>query len=132
MALKEVFVSYDYDHDKRDKDRLLGWDVNHELNFTSYDKSLNVELESNDAADIKQELAAQIGHSSHFLCLVGEESYRSNWAKWQIQKALELKKHVVAVKPNSLNNSPPALQRRDVSWCMKFDFDSISKAIGTA
>jgi hypothetical protein len=131
MATNEVFISYDYDHDKRAKDRLLGWDVNHEFNFTSYDKSLNVELDSNEAADIKQDLAAQIGRSSHFLCLVGKETYRSGWAKWEIQKALELKKKLVAVKPSSINNSPPALQRRDVSWCMMFNFDSIRKAIDT-
>lgn len=60
MAINEVFISYDYEHDKRDKDRLLGWDVNHELSFSSYDKSLNVELDSNEAADIKQNLTAQL------------------------------------------------------------------------
>lgn len=131
MATSEVFISYDYDHDKRDKDRLLGWDVNHEFNFTSYDKSLNVELDSKEAADIKKDLAAQIGRSSHLLCLVGKETYRSGWAKWVIEKALELKKKLVAVKPSSINNSPPVLHRRDVEWCMKFDFDSIKKSIET-
>jgi hypothetical protein len=132
MATNEVFINYDYDHDKRDKDRLLGWDVNHEFNFTSYDKSLNVELDSKEAADIKQDLAAQIGRSSHVLCLVGKETYRSGWAKWVIEKALELKKKLVAVKHNSINNSPPVLHRRDVEWCMMFNFDSIKKSIETA
>jgi len=132
MATNEVFINYDYDHDKRDKDRLLGWDVNHEFNFTSYDKSLNVELDSKEAADIKQDLAAQIGRSSHVLCLVGKETYRSGWAKWVIEKALELKKKLVAVKRNSINNSPPVLHRRDVEWCMMFNFDSIKKSIETA
>lgn len=129
MAAHEVFISYDYNYDKGDKDRLLGWNSEHELEFTSYDNALNADFDSNKAAAVKQEIAARIGRASHFLCIVGKETYCSGRATWEIQKALELNKKLIAVKLHSLNNSPSSLQRRDVSWCMKFNLDSIKKAI---
>lgn len=129
MAKNRVFISYDYDHDKTSKDRLLGWDADKEFEFSSYDQSLDVPVDSNDAVAIKGVLSARIGSSSHFLCIVGKESYRSGWAAWETQKAVELKKKLVAVKTDSINNSPSALQRAGASWSMLFTFDSIKRAI---
>jgi len=116
-------------NDKGDKDRLLGWNSEHELEFTSYHNAVDVEVDSNEAAAVKQEIAARIGRASHFLCIVGKETYCSGWVTWAIQTALELNKKLIAVKLHSLNNSPSSLQRRDVSWCMKFNLDSVEKAI---
>jgi hypothetical protein len=56
MAAHEVFISYDYNYDKGDKDRLLGWNSEHELEFTSYDNALNVEFDSNKAAPSNKRL----------------------------------------------------------------------------
>ena len=76
MAKNKVFIGYDYESDKAAKDRLLGWDVNKEFDFSSYDRSFDVAVDSEEAAAIKQDLAARIGDSSHFLCIVGKETYR--------------------------------------------------------
>jgi hypothetical protein len=129
MAKNRVFISYDYDHDKASKDRLLGWNVDKEFDFCSYDQSLEVPVDSNDAAAIKGVLSARIGSSSHFLCIVGKQTYLSGWAAWETRKAVELKKKLVAVKTDSINNSPSALQIAGASWSMLFTFDSIKRAI---
>ncbi len=129
MAKNKAFVGYDYDNDKAAKDRLLGWDANKEFDFSSYDQSFGVAVDSPGAAAIKQDLAARMGDSSHFLCIVGKETYRSGWMAWEVQKALELKKKLVAAKTDSINNSPRALQRAGVSWSTMFNFDSIKKAM---
>ncbi len=129
MAKNRVFISYDYDHDKASKDRLLAWDAGKEFDFSSYDQSLDVAVDSNDAATIKQDLSARIGESSHFLCIIGKQTYLSGWAAWETQKAVELKKKLVAVKTDSINNSPSVLQRAGASWSLLFTFDSIKKAI---
>ncbi|MBI2998349.1 MAG: TIR domain-containing protein [Deltaproteobacteria bacterium] len=129
MAKNRVFISYDYDHDKASKDRLLGWDANKEFDFISYDQSLDVSVDSNEAAAVKQVLSARIAESSHFLCIVGKQTYRSGWAAWATRKAAELKKKLVAVKTDSINNSPSALQGVGASWSMLFTFDSVKKAI---
>jgi hypothetical protein len=48
---------------------------------------------------------------------------------WEVQKAVELKKKVVAAKTDSINNSPRALQSAGASWSAMFNFDSIKKAM---
>jgi len=129
MAKNKVFIGYDYDHDKAYKDRLLGWDANQEFDFSSYDHSFGVAVDSRESVAIKQDLAAQIGESSNFLCIVGKETYRSAWMAWEIRKAVELKKKLVATKTDSTNNSPTALQGIGASWSTTFNFDSIKKAM---
>ena len=129
MATNKVFIGYDYDNDKAAKDRLLGWDADREFDFTSYDQSFGVAVDSAGAAAIKQDLAARIGDASCFLYIVGKESYRSGWVAWEVRKAVELKKKLVAVKTDSINNSPSVLQRAGVSWSKMFNFDSVKQAI---
>lgn len=129
MATNKVFIGYDCDNDKTAKARLLGWDANKEFDFSSYDQSFGVAVDSPGAAGIKQDLAARIGGANYFLYIVGKESYRSGWAAWEVRKAVELKKKLVAVKTDSIYNSPSVLQRAGVSWSTMFDFDSIKQAI---
>ena len=129
MAKNKVFIDYDSNDDKAAKDRLLGWDANHEFDFSSYDQPFGVSVDSQDAAAIKQDLAARITNSTHFLCIVDKETYRSGWAAWEARKAIELKKKLVAVKTDSLNNSPTSLQGVGASWSKIFNFDSIKKAM---
>jgi len=50
MAKKKVFISYDYDHDKHYKNLLLAWDKNSEFDFSFYDTSVDVSVDSTDAA----------------------------------------------------------------------------------
>ena len=129
MAKNKVFVGYDYDNDRASKDRLLGWDVNKEFDFSSYDQSVDVAVDSEEAAAIKREVAARIADSSHFLCIVGKETYHSGWMAWEIGKAIELKKKLVAAKTDSTNNSPTAMQGVGASWSTLFNFDSVKKAL---
>jgi len=129
MAKNKVFIGYDYDCDKASKDRLLGWNVNQEFDFSSYDRSFDVAVDSPEAMVIKQDLAARIRDASYYLCIVGTETYRSGWVAWEIGKAVELKKKLVAAKIDSTNNSPTAMQGVGASWSTTFNFDSIKKAM---
>ena len=129
MSKNKVFIGYDYDNDKAAKDRLLGWDVNKEFDFSSDDRSFDFAVESDEANGVKQDLAARIGDASQFLCIVGKETYRSAWMAWEIRKAIELRKKLVAAKTDSIYNSPTAMQGVGASWSTMFNFDSIKKAM---
>ena len=111
------------------KDRLLGWDINKEFDFSSYDRSFDVAVDSEEAVVFKKDLAARIGDSGHFLCIVGKQAYRIAWMAWQIRKAVELKKNLVAAKTDTTNNSPTAMQGVGAPWSTTFNFDSIKKAM---
>ncbi len=132
MAKKKMFVSYDYDNDKHYKNMLLAWDKNSEFDFGFSDQSADVSIQSTDAAAIKRAISAKINAATYFLCLVGEKTSKSSWVSWEIDKAKELKKKLVAVKISSKNTTPSGLLGAGASWAMSFTFDAIKKAIEDA
>jgi hypothetical protein len=132
MAKKRIFISYDYTNDKNYKNLLLAWDKNKDFDFSFYDMSVDVSVDSNDAAAIKRVISARIGESSHFLCLVGKLTHKSRWVAWEISKAVELKKKIVAVKIEKDNTSPSALMGVGAKWALSFNFDAIKKAVDEA
>jgi len=54
MAKKKIFISYDYDNDKHYKNLLVAWDKNNLFDFSFYDASVDVSVDSEDA-DISRE-----------------------------------------------------------------------------
>lgn len=139
MAKKKVFVSYDYDNEKRYKNMLLAWDKNSEFDFGFSDQSADASIQSTDAsiqstdaAAIKRAILAKINAATYFLCLVGEKTSKSSWVSWEIDKANELKKKLVAVKISTESTTPSGLSGAGASWAMSFTFDAIKKAIEDA
>lgn len=129
MAKKKVFISYDYDNDKRYKNLLLAWDANKEFEFSLYDQSVDVSVDSTDAAAIRRVISARINNSTYFLCIVGEYTHKSGWVAWEINKAVELKKKIVAVKTAKDNEAPSEILGVGTEWALSFTFDSIKNAI---
>jgi len=95
---KKVFVSYDYDNDKHYKNLLLAWDGNKLFDFSIHDHSADVSINSTNAAAIKSVLSRFINEATYFLVIVGAKTYKSAWVKWEIEKAVELNKRIIAVK----------------------------------
>jgi hypothetical protein len=52
----------------------------------------------------------------HFLCLVGEKTHKSTWVAWEINKAIALKKKVIAVKIAKDNTTPSSLYGVGATW----------------
>ena len=132
MAKKKIFISYDYDNDKHYKNLLLAWDKNSEFAFGFSDQSADVSIQSTAAATIKRAISAKINAATYFLCLVGSKTSKSGWVTWEIDKAKELNKKLVAVKISSGNTTPSAFLNAGASWAMSFSFDAIKKAIEDA
>jgi len=132
MAKKRIFISYDYTNDKTYKNLLLAWDKNKDFDLTFYDMSVDVSVDSDDAAAIKRVISARIGEATHFLCLVGKHTHKSTWVAWEIGKAVELKKKLVGVKIEKDNTTPNALLGVGAKWALSFNFDAIKKAIDEA
>jgi hypothetical protein len=129
---KKVFISYDYDKDKHYKNLLLAWDGNKHFNFSIHDHSADVSVNSTDATAIKRVISRYINEATYFLIIVGEKTHKSSWVKWEIEKAVELGKRIVAVKTDRENVSPNALLGIGANWAMSFTYDAISKAINNA
>lgn len=128
MAKKAIFISYDYDNDRNYKNMLLAWDANKEFDFSFTDHSADISIDSTDTAAIKRAISAKINNATYFLCIVGKKTNTSKWVAWEISKAVELKKKIVAVKTDSQNTTPSGLLNVGAKWAMSFTFDSIKKA----
>ncbi|HUI90621.1 MAG TPA: TIR domain-containing protein [Chitinivibrionales bacterium] len=132
MAKKQVFVSYDYENDRQYKNLLLAWDANSLFDFYIGDASADVSIDSTNATAIKRAISAKINSVNYFLCIVGKNTYRSRWVRWEIEKASELGKKIIAVKIDRENQSPNELLNIGASWALSFTFDSIKNAIDNA
>jgi hypothetical protein len=132
MAKKKVFISYDYDNDKDYKNLLKAWDANGSFDFSFHDHSADVSINSTNAAAIKSAISAKINSATYFLCIVGEKTNKSSWVSWEIDKAVELKMKLVAVKIKSTNTSPSELLGVGATWALSFTEVSITKAINDA
>jgi len=132
MAKKKIFISYDYDNDKHYKNMLVAWDKNGEFDFGFSDQSADVSIQSTDAAAIKRAISAKINAATYFLCIIGSKTSKSGWVAWEIEKARELKKRLVAVKTASDNTTPSGLLNAGASWAMSFTFATIKKAVEDA
>jgi Thoeris protein ThsB, TIR-like domain len=132
MAKKKVFISYDYDNDRNYKNLLLAWDKNSDFDFGMSDQSADVSINSTNATAIKRAISAKINNATYFLCIIGKKTNESSWVKWEIKKAVELKKKIIAVKTDTTNTSPNEIIGVGAKWALSFTFTSIKKAIDDA
>lgn len=138
MAKKKVYVSFDYEKDKHRKHLLKAWDANPKIPFGFSDKSAN-EIKSNDISRVKAGLTKKIKQCTTVLVLIGKEANKrhpdskligdKNWINWEINQAKKHNKDLVAVKIEKKNKSPDAIKNSKASWAMKYNPDSITKAM---
>jgi len=129
MAKKRIFISFDYDNDRHYKNLLVAWDKNSLFDFSFYDGSVIVPVNSTKAGPIRRVISQRIGECPRFLCIVGQETHKSEWVAWEIDKAVALKKKIIAVKTKPSNTTPTGLYGVGAAWAMSFTFAAIKKAI---
>jgi hypothetical protein len=139
--LHDVFVSFDYDNDKRYKFILEAWHANPRFRFVFADVSSG-EINSNNVGRIKAALAAKIRVATHTLVIVGEYAnqpdsrrhligYR-NWINFEIAQSKASSNRLVAVKIDRTYESPEELIGAAASWAMAFTEATILKALNEA
>ncbi|UQD52344.1 hypothetical protein C0971_10210 [Bacillus methanolicus] len=131
---KKIFVSYHSDvEDTAHKNLLVAWSKNDNgfFDIKFNDTSVGVSINSDNANYIKSVIKGKISESSVFLCLIGKNTHNSDWVKWEIDKAVELGKKVVAVKIKSTYQTPENLYGIGAVWALSFTYDSIKKALNS-
>lgn len=129
MAKRKVFISYDYDNDRHYKNLLVAWDKNKRFDFSFYDGSVTAPVNSEDAGPIRRVISQRIKNCPRFLCIVGEETCTSDWVAWEIDKAVELERSIIAVKIDRSNTTPMELYGVGATWALSFTYDAIKKAL---
>ena len=141
MLNKRIFISFDYDHDRRYRYLLLALAENPRSDI-EFDDVTPEEIQSYDISRIKAVLTKKIQEATHTLVIVGEHanSYhpdskkigQRNWQWWEIEKSYEEGKRFIAVRIDSSNSTPTPLYDKGASWARSFKVDSIIKAIDEA
>lgn len=129
MAKRRIFISFDYDHDRHYKSLLVAWDKNDLFDFSFYDGSVTVPVNSTDAGPIRRVISQRIGACPRFLCIVGKHTSKSSWVAWEIDKAVELNRKIIAVKTDRSNTTPAGLYGVGAAWAFSFAFNAIKDAI---
>ena len=129
MAKRKVFISFDYENDRHYKNLLVAWDKNKHFDFGFHDGSVTVPVDSENAGPIRRVISGRIATCPRFLCIVGEQTHKSDWVAWEIDKAIELKRVLIAVKTDRSNKSPANLLNAGATWALSFTFDAIKKAL---
>ena len=129
MAKRKVFISFDYDNDRHYKNLLVAWDKNKSFDFGFYDGSVTVPVNSEKAGPVRRVISGRIAACPRFLCIVGKRTYKSDWVAWEIDKAIELRRALIAVKTDRSNTSPGNLLNAGATWALSFTFDAVKKAL---
>jgi hypothetical protein len=141
MNKKKVFVSFDWDNDKKYKFLLEAWNANSGFEFSFNDYS-SAEINSSDISTVKAALTRKINTATHTLVIVGKEANKKhtdsdkigykNWLNFEIAKSKDNGNKLVAVKLSSENESPEKLLDSGVSLVIGFSEDKIIKALNDA
>ena len=133
MATKKIFISYDYDHDKCYKNLLIAWSRSPVFpDFYINKLSVTMPVDSDNAGPIKRAISQKLNAATGLLCIVSEVTHNSDWVGWEVRKAVELGKRIIAAKTGEVNTTPAALHNVGATWASSFTFEGIKKAVDEA
>lgn len=134
----KIFVSFDYEHDRQYKQTFNMWNANPYIEFT-FDDGSSKEINSWDILAIKRGLSRKINEADAVLVVVGRYANSlhkdrlsigyCNWQNYEIAKAKEFGKKLIAVKIDRTFVSPDELLNSGATWALSFTLDSIKTAI---
>lgn len=123
----KVFVSFDYENDRRYKLLLEAWSANSRFQFVFQDKT-PTEIMTDSVARVKGVLSTKVQDATHVLVLCGKyvnQRHRdaaeigcTNWINFECQQAIKYNKKIVAVslqQPAYLPNTVPKARAIGVS-----------------
>jgi hypothetical protein len=104
--MKRVFISFKMEDKKQvDGVRLMSWNSGHELDF--YDESVRISYKSENASYIRQKIKAKIDRASITLCLLGKNTFQSEWVDWELSASIAAGNRIFLM---GLPNGPQSLQ----------------------
>jgi hypothetical protein len=138
MAKRKVFVSFDFDNDRKYKYLLEAWDANPNFEF-EFNDTTSHEIKSKDVGRVKAALTARINNARYTLVIIGSEANKrhkdadqiglKNWINFEIHQSKLNKNRLVGVKIDQSYESPDELIGAEASWARSFKEDVILKAL---
>jgi hypothetical protein len=141
MAAKRVFVSFDWDNDRRYKHLLEAWSANPNFTFVFADQTPS-EINTDNVGRVKAAITAKINGATHTLVIVGKYANTrhkdanligyKNWINFEVARSKANGNKLVGVKLDSTYDSPDELLNSGASWAMSFTEGAILKVLANA
>lgn len=128
---KKIFVSYHSKKDSHYKNLLNAWVKNDSFELDFEDVSTDTKINSRNQQYLKRRMKEQIKKSDCVMVFIGESTHKRPWVLWEIEKAKELKKPIIAVKERRGHKSPDGLLGCDATWVIGFSEEKIRNALKT-
>lgn len=136
--MNKVFVSFDFEHDRRYKYLLEAWNANSKFDFIFEDGTPR-EINSSNVGRVKAALTSKIKQATHTLVIIGEHSndphpdrgligFR-NWINFEIFQSIQEGNRIAAIKLDRTYDSPVELANAKKSWAYSFNQEAIIKAL---
>ena len=135
---KNVFVSFDYDNDKRYKYLLEAWDANPNFDFVFRDTTPG-EINTNDIGRIKAGLTQKINLATHTLFIVGAHANQLhkdrkqigyvNWINFEAAKSIESRNNLAVVKLDKGHAVPQELKKGRYWWIQGFSEPNVIQVL---
>ena len=138
MQKPKIFVSFDFEKDRKYKYLLDAWSANSAFEFTCDDRSAH-EIQTNSVAVVKNVLSRKINEATAVVVIVGQDANKQhpdwreigywNWQNYEVAKAKELNKKLIAVQLDSRYPYPAELLNANATRVSSFTHDGIVKAV---
>lgn len=131
-AKKRVFLSFiEEDKERVQGLRLLAANPNFDLEF--YDESVRVAINSRDAEYLKRKIREKIYRTTVTVCLISENTYKSEWVNWELEESNEKGNKIIAMALKGINSAvlPRLIKEKGVTfygWDPKNLNDLIARA----
>jgi hypothetical protein len=139
--MASVFVSFDWDHDRRYKFLLEAWNKNPRFRFEFSDETPG-EIDTYNVGRIKAALTTKIQAATHTLVIVGQYANAphakrhligyKNWINFEVAQSRAAGNRIVAIRLDRAYESPDELSGAGASWAMAFTEDAILRALAGA
>ena len=141
MAKRKIFISFDWDNDRRYRHLLSAWDANGRFEF-SYSDQTSGEIASDDIPRVKAALTTKINGATGTIVIVGryadsrhedwQEIGYKNWLNFEIARSKANRNNLIAVKLDQSYTAPEELYNAGAEWAYSFTEDAIISAIDRA
>ena len=138
MSKKQVFVSFDYDNDRRYKYLLEAWDANPRFDFVFKDETPG-EIDTNNIDRIKAGLTQKINAATHTLFIVGKHANQRhpkssligfvNWINFEANRSIQTGNNLAVVKLEDSNSVPQELAGAGYKWVAGFSEENVIRVL---
>jgi hypothetical protein len=97
-APHKIFISYSYQRAAAMRRLLAAWNRTPRFDIKFIDYSADISIKSENEGVIKRAISAKINKSDYFIALIDSKIRDRKMVLWEIKKAIELNKPIIAIK----------------------------------